>query len=195
MIVAKKEKYFIHKSSYVETSDIGEKTNIWQFSVILENVVIGHNCNICAHTFIENNVSIGNNVTIKSGVFLWDGIKIDDNVFIGPNASFTNDLYPRSKKKSEIVYTSIKNGASLGANCSILAGLTIGKYSMIGMGAVITKDVPDFALIYGNPGKIKGWVDENGNKLIKLTKSDYKSIDGKKYVLKNNIMKKAENTC
>ncbi|MEZ6964121.1 MULTISPECIES: acyltransferase [Aeromonas] len=146
---------FIHPLSDVHSSSIGIGTRIWQYSIILEGAVIGENCNVCAHTLIESDVIVGNNVTIKSGVYLWDGITIENNVFLGPSVSFTNDKYPRSKVyPDEYMRTYIKEGASLGANATILPGITIGKNSMVGAGAVVTKDVPDNVLVIGNPAKI-----------------------------------------
>jgi UDP-2-acetamido-3-amino-2,3-dideoxy-glucuronate N-acetyltransferase len=146
---------FIHPLSDVHSSSIGMGTRIWQYSVILEGAVIGENCNVCAHTLIESDVIVGNNVTIKSGVYLWDGITIENNVFLGPSVTFTNDKYPRSKVyPDEYMRTHIKEGASLGANATILPGITIGKNSMVGAGAVVTKNVPDNVLVVGNPAKI-----------------------------------------
>ncbi len=151
--------FFIHPLSDVSSKNIGENTRIWQFAVILEKAKIGKNCNICAHTLIENDVLIGNNVTIKSGVFLWDGITIEDDVFIGPNATFTNDKKPKSKHYPDrFLSTLIEKGASIGANATILPGLKIGKYSLVGAGAVVTKDVPDFSIVAGNPAKVIGQV-------------------------------------
>lgn len=138
------ERVMIHSFSDVQSKNIGNNTNIWQFCVVLPNAVIGENCNICSHCFIENDVKIGNNVTIKCGVQVWDGITIEDNVFIGANVSFTNDKYPRSKQyPSTFAKTLIKNGASIGAGAVILPGVTIGKNAMIAAGAVVTKDVGD----------------------------------------------------
>lgn len=154
--------YYIHPLSDVKSENIGDDTRIWQFSIIFPNAKIGKNCNICAHTLIENLVTIGNNVTIKSGVFLWDGITIQDDVFIGPNATFTNDKKPRSKQYPEnFPITLIEQGASIGANATILPGITIGKCSMVGAGAVITKDVPPFSIVVGNPAKIIGQVSHD----------------------------------
>ena len=131
---------------------IPESTNIWQFCVVLPKAQIGENCNICSHCFIENDVRIGDNVTIKCGVQVWDGITIEDNVFIGPNVSFTNDLYPRSKQHlSEYEKTILKRGCSIGANSTIICGVTIGENAMIGAGSVVTKNVPDGELWVGNP--------------------------------------------
>ena len=119
------------------------------------------NCNICSHTLIENNVKVGNNVTIKSGVFLWDGTVIEDNVFIGPNATFTNDRMPRSKNYPEIFSgVTVKEGASVGAGATLLPGVTIGKQSIIGAGAVVTVDIPDFAVVVGNPARIIRYLND-----------------------------------
>jgi len=150
-------KPFIHASAEVQTQFIGEETKIWQFSIVLGGAKIGSNCNINAHCFIENDVVIGNNVTVKCGVQLWDGITIEDDVFIGPNVTFTNNKYPRSKVYTEgFARTIIKKKASIGANATILCGITIGENAMIGAGSVVTKDVPDGELWYGNPAKNYG---------------------------------------
>nr|WP_086257391.1 acyltransferase [Campylobacter sp. RM9262] len=132
----------IHNLSDVQSQNIGNNTNIWQFCVVLPGAIIGDNCNICSHCFIENDVKIGNNVTIKCGVQIWDGITIEDNVFIGPNVTFCNDLYPRSKKyPKEFAKTIIKKGASIGAGAVVLPGVTIGENAIIAAGSVITKDI------------------------------------------------------
>lgn len=132
----------IHKLSDVQSQNIGNNTNIWQFCVVLPGAIIGDNCNICSHCFIENDVKIGNNVTIKCGVQIWDGITIEDSVFIGPNVTFCNDLYPRSKQyPDKFAKTIIKKGASIGAGAVILPGITIGENAIIGAGSVITKDI------------------------------------------------------
>ena len=132
----------IHPLSDVQSKDIGIDTNIWQFCVVLPEAIIGKNCNICSHCFIENKVKVGNNVTIKSGVQLWNGIEIEDNVFIGPNVTFCNDKYPRSKQYlDEPLKTIVKKGASIGANATILPGLVIGENSMIAAGCVVTENV------------------------------------------------------
>ncbi|MEK0042872.1 acyltransferase [Escherichia albertii] len=145
----------IHKFSDVQTTHIGKNTKVWQYSVILPGAVIGDECNICAHTLIENDVIIGDRVTIKSGVYIWDGIFIEDDVFIGPCVAFTNDKTPRSKKYLEkYPKTIIKKGASIGANATILPGITIGEGAMVGAGSVVTKDVAPFTIVVGNPGKV-----------------------------------------
>ncbi|MEG2359578.1 WxcM-like domain-containing protein [Acinetobacter sp.] len=154
-------KPFLHPLSDVMSSNIGQKTKVWQFSVVLPKAVIGENCNICAHTMIENDVIIGNNVTIKSGVYVWDGITLEDNVFIGPCVAFTNDKAPRSKQYPNVFpKTIVEKGASIGANATILPGIRIGQNALIGAGAVITKDVPANAIVVGNPGIIKGYIEE-----------------------------------
>lgn len=152
----------IHQLSDVQSSTIGAGTRIWQYSVILPNAQIGRNCNICAHTFIENEVVIGNNVTIKSGVYLWDGTVIEDGAFIGPNATFTNDKVPRSKAyPANFDGPRIKRGASIGANATLLPGVTIGEYAMVGAGAVVTTDVPPFAVVIGNPARIVRFLEQD----------------------------------
>ncbi len=173
----------IHPSSEVQTTEIGENTIIWQNCVVLKDAKIGDNCNINFNVFIENDVVIGNNVTIKPGVQLWDGLRIENNVFIGPNATFTNDILPRSKQYPQsFEKTIIEEGASIGANATIIAGITIGRYAMIGAGSVVTKNIPPFTLWYGNPAKQNGYITKSG-KVISL---DMKDKNGVKYSLNNN---------
>jgi UDP-2-acetamido-3-amino-2,3-dideoxy-glucuronate N-acetyltransferase len=178
-------KYKIHPTSEVQTDEIGAGTTIWQYVVILKNAVIGKDCNISFNVFIENDVIIGNNVTVKSGVYLWDGIRVEDDVHIGPNVTFINDKYPRSKQYSEYLarfeQTFIKKGASIGAASVILAGLTIGEKAMIGAGSVVTKDVPPFTVWYGNPASQRGYVTEEGTVLS----LDLLDKQGEKYKLIN----------
>lgn len=152
---------FIHPLSDVKSQNIGEGTKVWQFSVIFAGAQIGKNCNICAHTLIEDGAVVGNNVTIKSGVYLWDGVHLEDDVFVGPCATFTNDKKPRSKQHLDAyLKTTVGKGASIGANATILPGIRIGEKAMIAAGAVVTKDVPDYAVVMGNPAVIKGYVDK-----------------------------------
>lgn len=156
----------IHPTAEVQTKNIGEGTTIWQHCVILKNAVIGNNCNINFNVFIENDVVIGNDVTIKSGVQIWDGLRIEDSVFVGPNVTFTNDFTPRSKQyPNQFLKTILLKGASIGANSTIVGGVTIGRYAFIGAGSVVTKSIPDFQLWYGNPAIFKGYVCKCGNKL------------------------------
>lgn len=155
----------IHEKAICETNDIGKNTSVWAFAHILPGAKIGDDCNVCDGVFIENDVVIGDRVTIKCGVQIWDGIEIGDDVFIGPNTTFTNDKFPRSKVYPEVfLNTVVHDGASLGANCTILPGVSIGKDSMVGAGAVVTKDVPHGAIVVGNPARIIGYTntqDEN----------------------------------
>lgn len=155
----------IHKLADVQSQSIGENTYIWQFCVVLKKAKIGNNCNINAMVLVENDVIIGDNVTVKSGVQIWDGVTLEDNVFVGPNVTFTNDRLPRSKQyPEEFLKTTIKKGASLGANSTIMGGITIGEYAMIGAGSVLTKNVGSQELWYGNPAKHKGYVCKCGEK-------------------------------
>lgn len=144
----------IHPLSDIQTKNIGSNTNIWQYVVILPEATIGSGCNINCHCFVENKVVVGNNVTLKCGVYLWDGIRIEDNVFVGPNVTFTNDKYPQSKKyPDKFQEILIKEGASIGAGATILGGVTIGRFAMIGAGSVVTRNVPDNELWVGNPAR------------------------------------------
>lgn len=153
----------IHPSADVQSLQIGENTSIWQFCVVLPHARIGTDCNVCAMVFIENDVIIGNYVTIKPGVQIWDGITIEDYVFIGPNVTFTNDLVPRSKMyPKEFGRTLLKKGCSIGANSTLITGITIGEYAFVGAGSVVTKNVPSYSVWYGNPARQKGFVTKDG---------------------------------
>lgn len=152
------ESYIKHPTAIVESQSVGEGTRVWAFAHILPGAVIGAECNICDHTFIENDVRLGDRVTLKCGVQVWDGITMEDDVFVGPNATFSNDPFPRSRQHpAEFARTLIKRGASIGANATILPGLTIGEKAMIGAGAVVTHDVPPMAIVTGNPARIVGY--------------------------------------
>jgi len=152
--------FTIHDSAIAYTKNIGEGTRIWQFAVILDGAQIGRDCNICSHCFIESDVLIGDRVTIKNGVQIWDGLRVSDDVFIGPNVSFTNDRFPRSKQYPEkYLLTTINSGASIGAGAVILPGIEIGSKAMVAAGAVVTKSIPPNSIVVGNPAKIIGYVD------------------------------------
>ena len=177
-------KSFRHALSEVHSNKIGKGTKIWQFVLILENAIVGKNCNINAHVFIENDVSIGNNVTIKCGVQIWDGITLEDSVFIGPNATFTNDLVPRSKKYPvKFTRTLVKKGASIGANATILSGITIGEFAMVGAGSVLTKSVKKNELWFGNPARHVGYIT-NDCDILDMQLRSKKSL--KNYKWENN---------
>ncbi len=151
--------YFRHELAVVETSRIGRGTRVWAFAHLLPGSRVGEGCNICDHVFIENDVVVGDRVTIKSGVQLWDGVTLEDDVFVGPNATFTNDPFPRSgQPPPQFLRTLVKRGASIGANATILPGLTVGEHAMVSAGAVITRNVPANAIVAGNPGHIVGYV-------------------------------------
>lgn len=148
--------FYVHNNALCETENVGKGTRIWAFVHILPGAVIGSDCNICDFVFIENEVKIGDRVTIKSGVQIWDSIEIQDDVFIGPNVTFTNDKYPRSKHyKNWGLRTTVKIGATIGANSTILPGIIIGRNAIIGAGSIVTHDIPDFALVYGNPAQVR----------------------------------------
>lgn len=179
----------IHPTADVQSTNIGDNTTVWQFSVVLSGARIGENCNINAFVFIENDVVVGDNVTVKSGVQLWDGVVLEDHVFVGPNVTFTNDLIPRSKQYPEkFERTIIKKGASIGANSTIIAGKTIGEYALIGAGSVITKNVPPYQVFYGNPATHQGYVTEKGV-LVQLNMRDEV---GNRYAYEDNQLKKIE---
>ena len=154
-------RYFAHPHALVESEDIGRGTRIWAFAHVLPGVRIGADCNICDHAFIETGAVLGNNVTVKNGVAIWHGITVEDNVFLGPNCVLTNDRNPRAyikKSGGALETTLIRANATVGANATILCGVTIGQYAFIGAGAVVLRPVPDFGLILGNPARQAGWM-------------------------------------
>ncbi len=152
--------HFVHALGCCESQQVGEGTRIWAYTHVLPGAVIGRECNICDHVFIENDVVLGDRVTVKCGVQLWDGVRIEDDAFIGPNATFTNDPFPRSKQqRTALPPTVVERGASIGANATILPGLSIGQHAMVGAGAVVTRSVPPYAIVMGNPARIVGYAD------------------------------------
>jgi UDP-2-acetamido-3-amino-2,3-dideoxy-glucuronate N-acetyltransferase len=156
--------YFVHDQGLCESTDIGDGTRVWAFAHVLPGARIGADCNICDNVFVENDVVVGDRVTVKCGVQLWDGVRLADDVFVGPNATFTNDPFPRSKAYPQAFpQTTVGPGASIGANATILPGISIGRRAMVGAGAVVTKDVPPNAIVVGNPARIVGYVDASRN--------------------------------
>jgi len=157
------EKKFVHKDALVETDTIGAGTRVWRNAHIMPGAVIGENCNIGENCFIEGHVIIGNGVTVKNNVAIWDNISIGDDVFIGPAAVFTNDLRPRAhikKTSRDLVASAIKKGATIGANATIVCGITIHEHAFVGAGSVVVRDVPAYAVVYGNPAKLRGFMCE-----------------------------------
>ena len=167
-----------HPTAIVETENIGLGTRIWAYVHILPGAHIGADCNLNDHVFIENDVVIGDRVTVKSGVQLWDGVRIEDDVFIGPNVTFTNDPFPRSKQRpEEFVSTLVQKGASIGANATILPGVTIGQKAMVGAGAVVTKNVPPNAIVVGNPARIVNYVLQTQRRGEQIIEADQERQD------------------
>jgi serine acetyltransferase/dTDP-4-dehydrorhamnose 3,5-epimerase-like enzyme len=157
--VSANEAYFKHEAAIVESPRIGPRTRVWAFVHVLPGAVVGADCNLCDHVFVENDVRIGDRVTVKCGVQLWDGITLEDDVFVGPNATFTNDPFPRSRQRpKEFMRTVVHAGASIGANATVLPGVTVGRSAMVAAGSVVTHDVPAHAIVAGNPASIKGYV-------------------------------------
>jgi len=166
----------IHESAYIEDAVIGEGTNIWHFVHVRKGAKIGRKCNIGKGVYIDINVTIGDNCKIQNFATIYQGVTIGNNVFIGPHACFTNDLYPRAFiwNEDRLEKTVVRDGASIGANSTIIAGVTIGRYAMVGAGAVVTGDVPDYGLVIGNPARLRGFVCKCGFKLREIIKEDEK---------------------
>ncbi|HYF03952.1 MAG TPA: acyltransferase [Patescibacteria group bacterium] len=183
-----KKGYFVHEKAMCE-SEVGEGTRIWAYAHVMKNATVGKNCNIGEHSFVESGAIVGDNCTIKNGVAIWDGVKLESDVFVGPYATFTNDMVPRTKSISSefhLVSTTIKRGSSIGANATIICGTVLGQFCMIGAGSVVTKDVPDFALVYGNPAKVCGWVSMEGERLDFSKGDEVSDSKGRRYLFKDN---------
>ena len=188
------KKYFVHESSYVDDPcQIGSGTKIWHFSHIMKNSTIGKNCNIGQNVVVSPNVHLGNNVKIQNNVSVYTGVICEDDVFLGPSMVFTNVINPRSGviRKQEFMKTIVKKGASIGANATIVCGNNIGRYAFIGAGSVVTKEIPDYALIVGNPSRKIGWMSEFGERLL-FNNNEIAICEktGTKYKLKNNLVTK-----
>ena len=190
--------YFVHESSYIDDNcKIGKNTKIWHFSHIQSGTVIGDNCSFGQNVNVGNNVKIGNNCKIQNNVSIYEGVELEDYVFCGPSMVFTNILNPRCKypQRGSEHYskTLVKEGASIGANATIICGNVIGKHSFIAAGAVVSKEVPDFAMVVGVPGRIVGWVSEAGVKMdFNKNNEFFCEKSNKRYILKNNIVKESE---
>jgi acetyltransferase-like isoleucine patch superfamily enzyme len=186
--------YYKHPTAIVESDKIGEGSRIWHFVHIREKSVVGNNCNIGKSVYIDTEVEIGDNVKVQNFVSIYKGVKIKDDVFVGPSVVFTNDLYPRAFiwKEEKIVPTVVEKGASIGANSTIICGVTIGEYAMVGAGSVVTKDVPPFGLVFGNPARLKGFVCYCGKRLSRTIESEgekvmYECECGKKVEIKRVV--------
>jgi UDP-2-acetamido-3-amino-2,3-dideoxy-glucuronate N-acetyltransferase len=186
----KKENYFSHETAVIDDGcEIGEGTKIWHFSHIMPNCIIGEKCNIGQNVVVSSGVSLGKNVKVQNNVSIYTGVLCEDDVFLGPSMVFTNVINPRSAiiRKDEYQQTLVKKGASIGANATIICGNTIGKYALIGAGTVVTKEVPDYALVVGNPAKQIGWVSEYGHRLKFDQNNTAICIESnQKYKLENN---------
>ena len=187
---------FIHETAIVDDgASIGHNTSVWHWTHICSGAEIGEKCSFGQNVFISNKVKIGNNVKIQNNVSVYDNVILENDVFCGPSMVFTNVINPRSKvnRKNEYRDTLVKEGATLGANCTIICGVTVGKYAFVGAGAVVTKDIPDYALVVGNPAKQIGWMSEYGERLALPLKGDAETncpIMGDKYILKSSMCKK-----
>ena len=180
-------KYFIHERGWCESDNIGDGTRIWANVHVMKGAKIGKDVNIGEGCFIENDVVIGDDVVIKNGISLWDGITIEDRVFLGPHMVFTNDLFPRAKLfHDKVIRTVVQQGASIGANATIICGITIGRFAMVGAGSVVTRNVPDHGLVFGNPAKLHGYICECAKKL-QFKKNQSKCECGCAYELLNNL--------
>ncbi|OPJ65037.1 acyltransferase [Clostridium oryzae] len=188
------QNYYVHESSYIDPGcSIGAGTHIWHFSHLMSGTVIGEKCNIGQNVFIASDVILGNGVKVQNNVSIYAGVVCEDDVFLGPSCVFTNVINPRSfiEKKNEFKKTIIKKGASIGANSTIICGVTIGSYALVGAGAVVTKNVPDYSMVIGNPARVRGYVCVCGEKLLTQTEQDAElkcRVCGKKYAFKDNVL-------
>jgi UDP-2-acetamido-3-amino-2,3-dideoxy-glucuronate N-acetyltransferase len=187
------DNFFIHESSYVDKNvQIGQNTKIWHFSHILSNTEIGDNCSFGQNCVVGPNVKVGNGVKVQNNVSIYEGVEVEDDVFLGPSMVFTNVINPRAfiVRREEFKKTLLKKGCSIGANATIVCGITIGRYALIGAGAVVNKDVPDFALMVGVPARQIGWVSKAGNRLeFDENKIAVDSFDKSRYKLENGVVK------
>ena len=159
---------FVHPKGLCESTDVGRGTRVWAFAHVMDNATVGADCNICAHAFVESGAVIGDRVTVKNAVLVWDRITIEDDVFLGPGATFTNDLRPRAhikRGRDALLPTVVQQGATIGANATIVCGVTIGAHAFIAAGSVVTRDVPAHGFVSGNPARLRGWVCECGERL------------------------------
>jgi UDP-2-acetamido-3-amino-2,3-dideoxy-glucuronate N-acetyltransferase len=159
---------FVHQAALCESDNVGGGTRVWAFAHVLSGAAVGRNCNICDHAFIESGAVVGDGVTVKNNVLIWDGVRVDDDVFLGPNVVFTNDLRPRAaikKSRDELLDTRVRRGATLGAGATVVCGVDIGEDAFVAAGSVVTRDVPAFALVAGNPARQLGWVCQCGEPL------------------------------
>lgn len=183
--------FFAHPLALVESTEIGQETRIWAFAHVMKGARVGARCNIGEQVFVEGGVTVGDRCTIKNGVAIWEGVSIENDVFVGPNAVFTNDIYPRSRVYHDKIPTTIVGkGASIGANATILAGVRLGEYCMIGAGSVVTKDVKPHELVLGNPARHAGWVSRSGSKL-QFDGSEC-TVDGVRYRLEDQAVSVVE---
>jgi UDP-2-acetamido-3-amino-2,3-dideoxy-glucuronate N-acetyltransferase len=184
---------FIHHTAVIDAgATIGEGTKIWHFCHVMPAAVIGSNCNIGQNVFIDNHAQVGNGVKIQNNVSVYNGVVLEDDVFVGPSAVFTNVINPRSfiERKNEFKPTLVQKGASIGANVTIICGVTIGSYALIGAGAVVTRDVPPYSLVKGNPARLRGWISEAGD-ILRFTNGSARCvITGQQYVLQQNQVTK-----
>ncbi len=170
--------YFKHPTAIVESDIVGEGSKIWHFVHIRKDAIIGKNCNIGKSVYVDTEVRIGDNVKIQNFVSIYKGVEIEEDVFVGPSVVFTNDMYPRAFiwENKKIIQTVIKKGSSIGANATIICGVTVGEYAMIGAGSVVTKDVPPYGLVFGNPARLRGFICQCGKKLYKTIENNEKNI-------------------